>query len=507
MSFVLRLAINELLRWAVGSLHQPSFAVFSVFAGVLLLLPNGIRASNGLTAIPPQELADAFLFTSVVVWYGANWTPNNKAIITDFITGFDKSDVWKVATKYYNIDKTGTSPKKFVSSTLKHNGQTDEPSYSMGKFLNFRTSKNYNDLLTFDHVSDVQAHIQVDRLPTDQTVIYLVLTDDQTLEAGFMRGYCSKVGSTAASKIAAKQDNANRISSRAPDVRWVYAGTPKATSKDGTMGCTSHKIDVSPNGNPDVDIIIERIANGILNFAVSPPTTGTPLLMVKGLFSTSNGTDGSTWLSASLQQILSDQTYFGDDCCNSGCASCANGRIIGLDLSYFCLSDTPQPVIDTLSTAFPNLRTLDLSKKDLAASPVPASLCQLQKLELLWMGNFPTAPTSLLDCFGSMPNLRGSGRGGFCGVSTGKAGGHAGGVQSLTKLSNLRQVLLDGNDFTGNVFQVAKIGRIHCFSAAEYKAFDKPLLNADGTYDGSCDLSGTKVCVSAGGPDCKIEKC
>ncbi|KXS10810.1 hypothetical protein M427DRAFT_36619 [Gonapodya prolifera JEL478] len=449
-----------------------------------------------------------------IIWYGANWTPTSKAIITDFIAGFDQSDAYKVATnaRYFCMDNASSTAKTFVSSSVKLNGQSEDPSYSLRKLLNSGKSENYDNIFTV-----IQENIQAGRLFNDFNGIYLVLTDNQTLEAGFLRGYCSKVGSAQAAKIAAQQTNDGRFKG-GPDVRWVFAGSSSAAGEDGALGCTSFNTDISPNGNPDVDIIIDGIANEILNFVVNPwadPSldawTDKPDEWNDGFGPAANcafnygntAVDGRGALyneqwngrnyliqgmwdpevqlcqprsvsvpsdCAILQQILGNQTYLGDDCCNSG-------------------------------------------KNSMGAGPVPESICQFQNLEILRMGNFTTAPTSLPDCFGNLTKLE-------LLVVVDNSGLTGPIPQSLTTLSNLRQVLLDGNDFTGNIPDFSKSPKLSAFSASGnsklsgtlisgYQKLDNPLLNQDGTYDASCDLSGTQVCLPAGyvGPDCELKSC
>ncbi|KXS09134.1 hypothetical protein M427DRAFT_250796 [Gonapodya prolifera JEL478] len=195
-------------------------------------------------------------------------------------------------------------------------------------------------------------------------------------------------------------------------------------------------------------------------------------------------------------------------------ADCANGRIIGLDLTYFGLTATPELVINTIYSAFPDLCSLDLSKNSLAAGPVPSIICEFSKLEFLSLRNFTTGQTSLPDCFGNLRNLeflyimRNSGLTGFI-------------PQSMTTLDSVRQLHLDWNDFSGDIPDFSKLPNLGLFSALRnpkltgklasggFKALDNPLLNRDGTSRNSCDLFGTSVCLPAGytGPECELMPC
>ncbi|KAJ3315528.1 hypothetical protein HDU93_004636, partial [Gonapodya sp. JEL0774] len=187
-----------------------------------------------------------------------------------FIRGLDSSDFWDITSKYYNFDNTtyGPSVKRKVTQTVKLGATTTDPNYSMGKFLNAATTSNFDEVLLI-----IQDHIRKGELPVDLDGIYLLLTDEQTIEGNFCTSYCGWHTSALSDQIYAKQNGLSTgIDLTSPDFIYAFIGNPVACGPNGLFSCGSHNFLKSPNGNPGVDSMLSPIAHEIAEASSNPDT-------------------------------------------------------------------------------------------------------------------------------------------------------------------------------------------------------------------------------------------
>ncbi|KAI9354839.1 phosphate-induced protein 1, partial [Zopfochytrium polystomum] len=198
------------------------------------------------------------------IFYG-NWQDSDKAIVNDFLSGLGTSSFWNISTKYYNYNLTENGepgPKKYVSSTVKLGKSASDPNRSLGTWLNSGNSSNFDDILAI-----VQNHIHSGELPADGDGIYLVLTDEETVEGDYCKSYCG------CDIVFANGTFNSSLNLSAPDYIYAFIGNSKACGPNGIFSCGTNNFFVSPNGSPHIDQMLSPIAHEIAEAASNPDVT------------------------------------------------------------------------------------------------------------------------------------------------------------------------------------------------------------------------------------------
>ncbi|CAF4388286.1 unnamed protein product [Rotaria sp. Silwood2] len=181
--------------------------------------------------------------TKVYVVYYGSWTNTEKNIVNTFIARIG-STAWFNITKTYYSKATLTSPKVYIKGPLTL-GKTATDYYSYGTQLTGLSVQN----IILNSISKRQ-------LPSDPNGIYLVLSSADVKESlsttsSFCNGYCGY-----------------HLYFYIGYVPYVYGfiGNPKQCMTH----CTVTNRNVSPNGNPGVDGMLNLIAHELVE-AMSDP--------------------------------------------------------------------------------------------------------------------------------------------------------------------------------------------------------------------------------------------
>ncbi|KAJ3016947.1 UNVERIFIED_CONTAM: hypothetical protein HDU68_011939 [Siphonaria sp. JEL0065] len=387
-----------------------------------------------------------------IIWYGSNWKKADKTIVTDFLGGLSKSDFWKISQKYWQRMPDGS--KKYITGNLKIAGQVDDH-YSLGKFL-------YSPLET-DYIENVVS----------------VVVESHV-----------KNGGLAYDPNGIAPNPTPGINFTSPDYVYAFISNPSACGTLMPYFCGASPNFKSPNGNVGVDVMLTFLAHEIAEAASNPdyPTVGwntdpsflgtenadlcnsifgsNRKLDSKGGYYYNQEWNGRRYL---LQQLwdpeiqqcgpvynkaTQDCTKFkkifptlnvGDDCCSSGYAECANGKITGIDVSYNGLTGDANALVKKVNLNFPNINRLLLGGNDFTATKVfPKALCDLLHLEDVWMDDsLWLSGTSLPDCLGNLSSLR------IFGI---EGSGLAGNIpSSIFKYSSPFILSLSHNNLTGTI--------------------------------------------------------
>ncbi|KAI8621644.1 hypothetical protein BC830DRAFT_1077032 [Chytriomyces sp. MP71] len=410
-----------------------------------------------------------------IIWYGSNWSADSKSIVTDFLSGLGQSDFWSVEQKYY---QGSASKPVYVTGDVKISGQYDD-AYSLTKTLNSGSSGNFNDVATI-----IQNAVDSNNLPSDKYGFYLVLGDDQTVEGASCSEYCGYHTSTLSDR-----DQGSTIAG--DDLVYTYIGNPTACGLNGILGCGGQTFN-SPNGNPGVDAMLSPIAHELAEGGSNPDTSRSAWNNADGyengdncayIFGSKRKYDvtggfyyNQEWNGRKYQiQQLWDPTTqlcgayypalvssecdklhaifpslnFGNDCCNSGYADCADGHIDAIDVRANGISGDLTTIIGKIQSSLPNIKRISLGNIDLTkdtkinkiTGTIPTTLCSMTQLEALNFALLTGVTGSIPSCFSSLVNLQ---------ILSLNGAGLSGAIPDVFGgMTHLKRVKLQGNKFTG----------------------------------------------------------
>ncbi|KAJ3005817.1 UNVERIFIED_CONTAM: hypothetical protein HDU68_004386, partial [Siphonaria sp. JEL0065] len=417
-----------------GPRHDEELGVSTsdTFFGLRPYRPTMVHKQNTPSMIAPINL--------YIVWYGLGWTSSDKAIVTDFLSGIDSSTFWSVATKYYQQYNNG--PIQNVTNKVTIAGQVDD-AYSLGKSLNYYGSpNNYQDFRVI-----IDSHRNAGAFPTDLDGMYLVLTDQYTIEYGLCNSYCAFHDSFASF------GNPNL-----PNLVYGFIGNPAACGLNGIYNCGGQN--PSPNSNAGVDTMLSMIIHEIAEASSNPlvATSGWNNAVSDNTnFGAGENADDCAYIYGSnrtydevnnyhynygwngrkyhFQQLWDPNTQYcgpapnlaandcakfstffqnvnstyiaGSDCCNSGWVDCANGFIDVIDVRSSNQLGDLETYMSTIYNQFPHITQLYLGSNSFTGSfAVNSNLCKFSNLKYISISFLPQLTGSLPSCLSTLKNLQ-----------------------------------------------------------------------------------------------------
>ncbi|KAJ3322754.1 hypothetical protein HDV06_002805 [Boothiomyces sp. JEL0866] len=418
-----------------------------------------------------------------IVWYGKNWKQYQKDIITDFLKGLDKSGVWKVASSYYNIVNNKLVN---VSSTVTLGNQVNDYG-SFGSYLNnpYTLVTNYLSENVNDVPVIINRYIQRGDLPFDANAIYLLMTDDQTLEGESCTNACGYHYSVLSNQFDVQNGFAPGVIDPAiPDFKYAWLGNPLACGESSMRyGCQVRNSLKSPNGDIGVDSMLSAIFHEIAEASSNPDPEfsawlandgnengdncayiyGANVQEKNGVYSNEhwNGRDyyiqrlwdpntqfcgpvdiGKVPSECKAIQTLFPNAVLGTDCCSSGFAGCSNGHVDAIFGRGNNLVGTVSDMLKYIKNNFPKITQIDLSHNNLTGT-IPDDLCSMSQLQKFKLNSNGGVTGNIPNCIGNLKKLEYLTLGGT--ALNGPI------PKSLSDLSALRILTLDSTNISGNL--------------------------------------------------------
>ncbi|KAJ3322753.1 hypothetical protein HDV06_002804 [Boothiomyces sp. JEL0866] len=488
-----------------------------------------------------------------IVWYGTNWKPSQKSIITDFLSGLDQSDIWSIAHAYYNTDVNGMN-KVYVSKTLTLGHQVNDAG-SFGKYLNNATYLNENPTTAYanDIPYIINNFIKKGQLPFDTNALYLVLSDDQTVEGTSCSSYCGYHFSVLSDQYAvttSPPEEPGVMDPAIPNIKYAWIGNPFSCGPAWAYSCSTRNRIQSPNGDIGVDMMLSPLFHEIAEASSNPDPVysawlspdqyengdncayifGAQTKQSYGIYSNEHW-NGRSYLIQSLWdqrtqfcgpiypslvpvneckavQKLFPTAVLGNDCCSSGFVSCSNGHVDGIFGYGNNLNGTIADAIKFVKANFPMVSQIDFSWNNFVG-PIPNDVCTLTLLEQFTVSGNSGITGAIPSCIGNLVNLQELSFG-FTGVSGGLPSG-------ITKLQKLRYFNLGNTTIAGPLPQgFGSLNNLNLLSLSNTK-LSGPFPNGLSGFGGKsvqpmgvvCDASGSKLCLPPYhvGPTCGLSPC
>ncbi|KAJ3322755.1 hypothetical protein HDV06_002806 [Boothiomyces sp. JEL0866] len=491
-----------------------------------------------------------------IVWYGKNWKRAQKDIITDFLSGLGKSEAWKIPHSYYNTNVNGTD-KVFVTNQIKVGKQVNDYG-SFGSYINNATYLKANP--TVAHSNDIpyiiNNFIKAGKLPNDTNALYLVLTDDQTLEGQFCKSYCGYHGSVLTEQFYTTNGAKPGVMDPSfANFKYAWIGNANACGPFWPYACGTRNLQKSPNGDVGIDLMLSPLYHEIAEASSNPDPSyelsawrspvdgnengdncayifGSGVIRKDGIYVNQHWNERDYFIQqmwdpntqfcgpiatskvpkaecAALQQLV-PHANLGPDCCNSGFAGCSNGHIDALEIGSNQVNGTIADTIKFIRANFPRLTIADLSYNNLVGE-IPNDVCKMTNLEVISFSGNKGIVGSIPECIGNLKNLQK--------LTFGNSGISGPIPKSVVKLQELRQFSVYNTAVNGTLpVGFGNLDNLVYLTLANAKNLAGEFPSGFKGFHGltvepmdvvACNAAGSGLCIPANhvGPTCELPAC